>query len=118
MNTFRAMLTDPEADNETIAAYTARMKKYAETADTHAYGAWETVTAGTGHGKSTERRVCKNHPEVKKTREVSLVTDNRALATDRLPDGYFAGKTIVTIGDSITYGYQLIDGQHLSLIHI
>lgn len=112
MNTFRAMLTDPEADNETIAAYTARMKKYAETADTHAYGAWETVTAGTGHGKSTERRVCKNHPEVSETREVSLVTDNRALATDRLPDGYFAGKTIVTIGDSITYGYQLIDGQH------
>ena len=112
MNTFRAMLTDPEADNETIAAYTARMKKYAETADTHAYGAWETVTVGTGHGKSTERRVCKNHPEVSKTREVSLVTDNRALATDRLPDGYFAGKTIVTIGDSITYGYQLIDGQH------
>ncbi|HBJ18344.1 MAG TPA: hypothetical protein DDY70_01155, partial [Clostridiales bacterium] len=112
MNTFLAMLTDPEADSATIAAYTAKVAKFAETVNTHAFGAWETVTAPSGHEKGSERRTCKNHPEVSETRELSLVTDDRALASDRLPDGYFTGKKIVTIGDSITYGYQLIDGQH------
>ena len=111
MQTFLSMLTDKEADADTVAAYAARMERYAKTAHTHAYGAWETVTEATCHEKGIERRVCKNHADEIETREVTYATDDRAMASDRLPDGWFEGKKIVTIGDSITYGYQRIDGQ-------
>ena len=112
MKTFLSMLTDKEANAETVAAYMAQMERYTATAETHAYGAWETVTEATCHEKGVDRRVCQNHADVVETREVIYATDDAALVSDRLPDGWFEGKKIVTIGDSITYGYQWIDGQH------
>ncbi len=76
---------------------------YIESAD-HTYGDWQQVTAPTCGAEGQDKRICSvcGAEEFRDTRISG--EDEQILVSSKLPDDYFADKTIMCIGDSLTNG--------------
>jgi len=83
---------------------------YIESAN-HAYGDWQQVTAPKCGAEGQDKRSCSEcgADEIRDTRISGK--DNKILVSSKLPDDYFADKTIMCIGDSITAGTGVEDDE-------
>lgn len=113
MKRFRSYLMEVGLGEMAAGVYEKEIKNYAASLDVHAWR-WSVTKAPTCSTKGTEHGVCTACGAVC-DREVIYAADGSYLVSSRLPDGYFAGKKIVTIGDSITFGYNALKGYGLYL---
>lgn len=113
MKRFRSYLMEVGLGEMAAGVYEKEIKNYAASLDVHAWR-WSVTKAPTCSTKGTEHGVC-TACGAERDREVIYAADGSYLVSSRLPDGYFAGKKIVTIGDSITFGYNALKGYGLYL---
>lgn len=113
MKRFRSYLMEEGIGEITAGVYEKEIRNYAASLDVHAWR-WSVTKAPTCSTKGTEHGVC-TACGAERDREVIYAADGSYLVSSRLPDGYFNGKKIVTIGDSITFGYNALKGYGLYL---
>ena len=109
-HSYRGVVTEPTDTQQGYTTYTcvecgySYMDDFRDPTCRHIWGEWEEHISPTCYAEGTDIRVCRVC-EGQQCRDTRITGDReRILVSDPRSKEYFKGKTIVQIGDSITYG--------------
>lgn len=109
-HSFVALVTPPTDTQKGYTTYTCEscgysyVDHYTDPTCSHIWTPWAEVKAPTCNAEGKDSRTC-TVCGVEQFRDTRITGDSEGiLVSDPLPEGYFAGKNILLIGDSITYG--------------
>ena len=109
-HSYSVMVTEPTENRQGYTTYTCRecgysyVDHFTDPICQHIWDPWKELAPPTCSKEGTDLRTC-TLCGLEQYRDTRISGDHgRILVSDPLSDGYFTGKTILQIGDSITYG--------------